>query len=471
MSLLSKVTAKAPALPSRVYMYAQEKFGKTSWATHAPSPIFVMTEGETGLLSLLESGRVPETPHFPEDCKTWGELFSNCQAVLNEPHDYKTLVLDTSNGAERLLANYVLESDFQGMMSGKNGFASYGKGHEACIPHWTRFLQLLDQIRTKRKMLIVLLAHAKIKSVNNPEGEDYDQIRPEGIDKLWTLTHKWADAIIAGTYQLTVKDDKVRGGGARQLRTTPSHAVVAGNRYGLPDVIQCGGDAKSAWANFQAAVVKAKAAGRAPASPPPPASPPASPPPAAANTPTAPTQKQIDGELDRTGWTWPRVIAAINENHGEEYPDSTKLADLDAHYIAGFFAWLQKEPSKPKAAPASADNRTSEGEQSHPKPTEATPAATTTTEPPKATSTDAPAAAPLISSQQAANVLRLCHELERPWTGIRNEYSPVLGPWPTGMTPGQLTVPQYESLAVILEDLVTAKNARKRGPKQQAVAA
>ena len=112
--MLAKVTAKAPALPSRVYMYAQEKFGKTSWACHAPSPIFVMTEGETGLLSLLESGRVPETPHFPDDAKTWGELFANCQAVLNEEHNYKTLVLDTSNGAGRCLNRRFLRGHVSG---------------------------------------------------------------------------------------------------------------------------------------------------------------------------------------------------------------------------------------------------------------------------------------------------------------------------------------------------------------------
>ncbi len=262
MSLMSKVTTRAPALPSRIYLYAAEKFGKSSFATHAPRPIFIMTEGETGLLSLIESGRVPETAHFPDDARTWDQLIDCVQAVRDEEHDYKTLVLDTSNGAERLLVQHVCDTEFGGQMSGKEGYASYGKGDLATIPHWMRFLRLLDEIRIKRRMSIILLAHSRIRSVNNPEGSDYDQLRPEGVEKLWTLTHKWADVIAAGTFEVFVKDDKVRTGQKRVIRTGGSLAVVAGNRYSLPEVIPCGNDAKSAFTNFAQALAKAKANGK-----------------------------------------------------------------------------------------------------------------------------------------------------------------------------------------------------------------
>jgi hypothetical protein len=265
MGLLDKVVNKAPALPSRVYFYAPEKFGKSSWAAYAPKPIYIMTEGETGLLSLMEAGRIPDTPHFPDDCKSWLQLQDYCHAILREDHDYRTLVIDTANGAERLLSSHILHDQFNGQMTGKEGYGSYGKGDLACVPHWSDFLALLDQIRTRRKMLIVLLAHAKIKTVNNPTGPDYDQVRPEGIDKLWSLTHKWSDIIACGSYELFVKDDKVRESKGRVILTSSSPAAVAGNRYGLPDKIQCGNSAQQAWKNFQDAVVKAKSAGRAPA--------------------------------------------------------------------------------------------------------------------------------------------------------------------------------------------------------------
>lgn len=259
MSLLSKVVKTAPALPSRIYLYATEKWGKSSWACYAPDPIFIMTQGETGLISLIESAQVPETAHFPDDCQTWYDLISQAAAIRDEPHDHKTLVIDTSNGAERLLAAHVLAHEFRGEMAGKNGFSSFGKGIDACIPHWTGFLQILDEIRHRRRMEIILLAHSRIKSVNNPEGDDYDQLRPEGIDKLWTLTHKWADIIACGTYELQIKDDKVKGSGRnRIIRCANVAAAVAGNRYGMPDTIACGSTAADAWRNFSTTLEKCK---------------------------------------------------------------------------------------------------------------------------------------------------------------------------------------------------------------------
>lgn len=260
MSLINQVVTCAPQLPTRIFFYAAEKWGKTSFACFAPKPIFIMTQGETGLITLLESGQVPETAHFPLACETWSDLQLCARSVLTDKHDFQTLVIDTSNGAERLLASQVLEQEFNSQVAGKQGYGSYGKGDQACIPHWMRFLQLLDEIRIKRRMHIILLAHSRIKSVNNPEGDDYDQLRPEGIDKLWTLTHKWADVIAAGTLKIAVKDDKVQGSVTQRIiRTANTPAVVAGNRYGLPTVIECGNSAQATWSNFQGAMKTARA--------------------------------------------------------------------------------------------------------------------------------------------------------------------------------------------------------------------
>jgi hypothetical protein len=210
MSLLSKVTNKAPALPSRVVMYAAEKFGKTSFAAHAPRPLFLMTAGETGLLSLLEAGKVPAVDHFPSDFKTWNELIAAVKAVRDEPHDHKTLVLDTGNGAENLCAAHVCDENFGGSWA---DFNSYGRGNEISSKTWAEFLKLLDQVRLARKMSVLILHHAKVKTFSDPAGKSWDQWRPEAIEKLWALTHKWADVILFGGWEVTVnkKDDKATG--------------------------------------------------------------------------------------------------------------------------------------------------------------------------------------------------------------------------------------------------------------------
>jgi hypothetical protein len=101
VALLDRVQTRAKSLPSRVVIYAAEKMGKTSLACHAPKPIFLMSSGETGLLSLLDSGQVPETSYLPE-CRTFGELTRYIAALTEDAHDYKTAVHYHSGKALRI---------------------------------------------------------------------------------------------------------------------------------------------------------------------------------------------------------------------------------------------------------------------------------------------------------------------------------------------------------------------------------
>lgn len=233
MGLLDKVQTSAPSLPTRAVLYAAEKSGKTSFGCHAPKPIFLMTAGETGLLTLIESGQVPPTSHFGADFRTWHELMLHVRAIRDEKHDYKTLVLDTGNGAESLCMASVCESSFSGDWGEYN---SYGRGMSATVPIWAEFLGTLDQVRLNRKMSILFLHHAKVKTFQDPAGKDWDQWRPEANDKLWGLTHKWADVIAYYGQRVAVsRDDKAQGTATRFLRVGSSPAMVAGNRYGMPD--------------------------------------------------------------------------------------------------------------------------------------------------------------------------------------------------------------------------------------------
>lgn len=337
MSLMNRVGRSAPPQPYRMYLHAPEKWGKTSWAAFAPKPVFLMTQGETGLIDLIDFGQVPETAHLPNAAEQpngfqeWPALLANVRAVASDPHDFETLVIDTANGAERLLAQYVLESEFHGRTYGKGSYGDYGKGDAACVGHWTRFLQLLDEVRGKRRMHIILLAHTQIKSVKNPEGEDYDQYRPEGINKLWPLTHKWASVIASGGYLITIKDDKATGGRDRVLRVRASAAYVAGNRYGLPETIPCGNDPAKAYGLFAREVSAARARGPQP----------------------APTKEQFAAVMKAKGYTWARVLQMIDASQGTALAEEqTTFAAAPENLILDFFAWLKGQPDKTPAAPA-----------------------------------------------------------------------------------------------------------------------
>jgi hypothetical protein len=85
---------------------------------------------------------------------------------------------------------------------------------------------------------VLILHHARAKEFSDPAGKTWHQWRPEARDKLWSLTHKWADVILFGGWSVAVNADDQATGEERSLRTGTSGAIVAGSRYGLPDVLR-----------------------------------------------------------------------------------------------------------------------------------------------------------------------------------------------------------------------------------------
>ena len=317
MSLLEGVTSVAPRLPSRIFLYAREKWGKSSLFAHAKGVIFFMTRGETGLLELIDGGRVPPTPHFAYDERTGPPTWQSMQGAIHEliekEHPYRLLVIDTANGAEVLCQEFVRQTQFR---DSQKAFASYGKGWDACRMEWLGLRQDLDYLRTVRKMGIVLLAHTKVKKFDDPTQEEgYDKYSPACQEKLWDLTHQWADIIAFGHFQaVTYETDqgktKARSDGVRRVICfDPSPTWDAGNRYGLSGILDVSGGAEEGFKKFEGAIRTARSAavgnGNASPSPPPtssPPSPPPSPPPpptAAQATPAAtiPPEDKIDQRM------------------------------------------------------------------------------------------------------------------------------------------------------------------------------
>lgn len=262
---LADVTAKSSGLPNRYILHGVEKVGKTSFAAYAPKPVFIQTKGETGLDTLIEAKRLPEVPHFPE-VQDWAELLSAIDSLQSEDHDFRTLVIDTLNGAERLCHEFVCLRDYAGEW-GKSGFTSYQQGYEVSLGEWRRLLQELDRLRETKRMSILCLCHTKVKTFKNPEGADYDRYQPDMHDKTWGLSHKWADVVLFLNFETFVNESDAKKKGkasstrARILHTERHAAYDAGNRLGLPAEIDLGENGKDAWDNFINAVKAARTQG------------------------------------------------------------------------------------------------------------------------------------------------------------------------------------------------------------------
>jgi len=245
-------------LPSRVVLHGVEGVGKTSFAASAPKPYVLMARGETGLETLIDSGRVSETPHAPE-IESWDETRDIIESLHKEDHPYRTLVLDTLNGFERLCHEHVCETMFGGKW-GRDGFTAYMQGYDASLTPWREFLSSLDALRAERKMAIIALCHTKVSTFKNPEGADYDRYQPDIHHKSWALTHRWADIVLFANFYTVIADEqtsgkgpskgKGRGGSERVMFAERTAAFDAKNRHGLPSEVSMGATGAEAWANF-----------------------------------------------------------------------------------------------------------------------------------------------------------------------------------------------------------------------------
>ena len=213
MSLIGSITKGREQQPPRIMVYGAEGVGKSTFASLAPNPVFVQTED--GLSEI-------DTSKFPL-ARTFDDVVMQLQAVRDEQHEYGTLVIDSVDWLERLVWDRVC-ADY-GVKSIEKADGGYGKGYVHALTYWRQIVSILNDIRSKRGMAVILIAHAAVERFEDPEHAAYDRYTPR--------IHKKACSLICES--TTGKAAPVGAdGGERILRTNGSPACIAKNRFGLP---------------------------------------------------------------------------------------------------------------------------------------------------------------------------------------------------------------------------------------------
>lgn len=214
--------------PIRLVLYATDGLGKSTFASHAPSPIFIGAEDGTSELDVV---RMP-------DIATWQDILDCVNELEQSEHDYKTVVLDTADWAEPLCWKAVCDARKWVDLDAPG----YGKGPAAALEEWRVLLSKLERVRA-RGMNVIILAHSVIKTFKNPESSgDFDRYEMALNPKAGGLIRQWADCVLFGSYETFTHTDsnkRTRGiaSGARILHTQRTAAFDAKNRYDLPDTI------------------------------------------------------------------------------------------------------------------------------------------------------------------------------------------------------------------------------------------
>ncbi len=211
----------------RIFLYGVPGIGKTSFGAQFPNPIFICTEDGAGNLPIKRFPIVTNYEQF--------NLY--LERIRTEKHDFKTLVIDSMDWLQSLIFDWVAEFRFQKASFDEIGF---GKGPGAAAEEMGKVLQVLDDIMYQRGMTIVLLGHSLVKGFNNPNGDNYDQYRPDLHDKVRAPIMEWADLVAFVNYEVYTKKDangiiKAQGGGNRILYTEERPAFLAKNRYQMPE--------------------------------------------------------------------------------------------------------------------------------------------------------------------------------------------------------------------------------------------
>ncbi len=231
---LASLHKTGAARPPLMLIYGTHGVGKTSLAAQAPSPVFIQTEDGAGMNEFASFGVL----------RSFGEVLEATGALYSEPHEYRTLVIDSLDHLEPLVWQAACAAQTPPWPSIEA--PGYGKGYLAANDQWRLLLDGLAALRDHKGMTVILIAHCDSKLYSPPEVEPYNRYGIKLNKGASELVQERADCVLFTNWRTSIMRDKgafaskdggkARGVGAGQrevwCEARPPH--VAKNRYGMP---------------------------------------------------------------------------------------------------------------------------------------------------------------------------------------------------------------------------------------------
>jgi len=235
MSLMETI-AKPQDRPVMVTICGDSGMGKTSLAATFPNAVFI--RAEDGMQAIPKDKRPDAFPVLANAQMLWDQL----TALVTEPHEYKTLVVDSVTALERMFIADVLASDPKAR-SINQALGGYGAGVNAVAAMHQRVRRAAGVLSERRGMHVVFLAHADVETMRLPDSDDYmryslrlppksmppyvDDVDVVGFVRLVTFT-KGEDG----------ERKKAISTGERELIVHATAANVSKNRYGITEAME-----------------------------------------------------------------------------------------------------------------------------------------------------------------------------------------------------------------------------------------
>ena len=172
---LSSISRTKRVRAPKVVIAGPGKIGKTTFASHAPNAIGILTE---------DGADNVDAQAFPL-AQTLSDVYEAITTLISTEHEFQTVFVDSLDWLEPMVQAHVCQA---------NGWKhieqpGFGKGYIAAAEEWRNFLNGLEALRSQRGMGVVLIAHDKIKRVEDPLTEGYDSHVLKLHDRAAALQH------------------------------------------------------------------------------------------------------------------------------------------------------------------------------------------------------------------------------------------------------------------------------------------
>lgn len=231
----------------KIVVGGPNKIGKTTFASHAPASIGILTE---------DGADAVDAQAFPL-AQTLNDVYQAISTLITEKHEFQTVFIDSLDWLEPMVQAHVCAANNWKHIE-QPGF---GKGYIAAAEEWRNFLNGLETLRAERQMGVILICHDKVKRVEDPLTEGYDAHVLKLHDRAGALVQEWADVIGYAGYKIFTdktpgkgmgqKETKAGTTGERILYVEPHPGHFGGNRFGLKNMALD-------WATFSTALSTAQ---------------------------------------------------------------------------------------------------------------------------------------------------------------------------------------------------------------------
>lgn len=222
-----------------VVIHSSPGMGKTTFAASAPDPVFIRTEDGLGDLNVNT---------FPLLASVQ-DVMDALASLYEDGHGFKTVVIDSLSALEPLIWDRVAQDHQVDSIEG----LGYGKGYVYAMAYWREIVSACYGL-AQRGVMPIMIAHSEVVKFDAPDADPYDRYQIKLHKRTFAHLYEQADVIGFAHEPVYVRKEndkdtkgKAKPKGERQLRVVQSPAVIAKNRYHMPETMPLDWDAFAAY--------------------------------------------------------------------------------------------------------------------------------------------------------------------------------------------------------------------------------